>query len=671
MQKTKLKIALFGFGKMGLRHARAIKLQDCANLKAISDPFVDQSRIAVLLPEKIEVFSSPEVLLQRVKPDVVHICAPPNTHTTLAKLALKYGSNIYVEKPFALESAEAESVLSFAQELGLKVCAGHQLLFENPTGKVKEFLKDTGRIVHVESYFSFHPVRRSASPVDQLIDILPHPVYLLLHFLNSDSKNQEEDRIELLALDVKSSGEVHGILRAGETSGVLVVTLQGRPIESYLRIVGTNGCLYADFVRGAVTKISGPGSSAVSIVLNPYRQAKQILVGTTKALASRALTRQKSYPGLSKLIEAFYASILKGSPPPLTTSSIIETVSICEAIGKKLRDAEAEVETHAKVAFEGLERDLAPPDPNKDRVLVTGGTGFLGAEVVTELRNHGWPVRVIARHKPPYSARIPGVEYATADLGDEVPSELLNGIVTVVHCAAETAGGKEAHERNTVRGTYNILYAAAKAGVKKFVHISSLAVLKTSREIGGPIDEVTPIDIGNLSRGPYVWAKAKSERRVRELGEKLGMSVRVIRLGPLLDFEAFEAPGRLGREIGPYFVAVGGRHSTLSVCEVHTAAQVIRSYVHDYDGAPPILNLVEPDALTRAELVAHLLKERPDLKAFWVPDFVLTVMSPLLKVLQRLIRPGKKPIDIPAAFGSESYKSDLAATVIKKARQAP
>ncbi len=669
MEEKKLKVALLGCGKMGLHHAHAIQLQNCARLIAVSDPVMDHQKLSALLPKDVEIFSNTEDLLKKLRPDVVHICTPPHTHVALAKVALQYGANIYVEKPFALKTAEAESIISLANEMGLKVCPGHQVLFENPARKIREFLRDIGRIVHIESYFSFRTVRRSISPVDQLIDILPHPVYLLLHFLQAGSNHPEETPAELSAVDVRSSGEVRGILRVGDVSGVLIVTLRGRPIESYLRIVGTNGSLYADFVRGSVTKLLGPGSSIVSIVLNPYSLAKQIVVGTTKALAGRVFRKQKSYPGLSELIEGFYESVSNNTEPPLTTASILQTVSVCEVIGKKLKEAEAESEKLAKTALKQLELKLPPIDTAKRQVLVTGGTGFLGRAVSAELRNNGWPVCIIARHIPPLSAQIPGVEYVAADLSQEVSVELLKGIDTIIHCAAETAGGKEAHERNTVLATHNILDAAAKADVKKIIHISSAAVLKTNREMKRPVDESTPLDLGNLSRGPYVWGKAQSESLALELGEKLNMAVRVIRLGPLVDFESFEAPGRLGRELGRFFLAMGSQHSRLSMCEVHTAAEVIRSYVDDFDAAPPILNLVEPNAPTRAELVARLLKERPDLKALWIPAPALKVMSLLAKVLLRLILPGKKPIDLQAAFSSERYKTDLASVVIKKARQ--
>ena len=84
-------------------------------------------------------------------------------------------------------------------------------------------------------------------------------------------------------------------------------------------------------------------------------------------------------------------------------------------------------------------------------------------------------------------------------------------------------------------------------------------MLKTSKVVGAPLSERTPVDLGNLRRGPYVWAKAEAERDVVEQGPQLGLTVRIVRPGPLVDFAAYEPPGRLGRELGPLFLAIGPR----------------------------------------------------------------------------------------------------------------
>ncbi|MGH9349127.1 MAG: hypothetical protein ACRD26_17870, partial [Vicinamibacterales bacterium] len=195
-------------------------------------------------------------------------------------------------------------------------------------------------------------------------------------------------------------------------------------------------------------------------------------------------------------------------------------------------------------------------------------------------------------------------------------------------------------------------------------------VLKTSRSVGGPLDERTPVDRGNLARGPYVWAKAEAEREAVENGSALGLTVRVVRPGPLVDFGAYEPPGRLGRELGPVFLAVGPRSGRLSLCDVRTAATVIRATVEDVDAAPPIVNLVEPEAPTRAELLSLWLEKRPDLRSIWLPAWLLAVLSPPARLAQKIVLPRSTPIDLAAAFASERYDATVAAQAIQRAQSA-
>ena len=665
-----LDVALIGCGKMGVHHAKAIKAHGAGRIIALADPSGDRSKLDGLVAKDVPFFNSASDMLKAIKPTVVHIATPPATHAELAQLCLSHGAHVYVEKPFTLRLADADAVIDAAQKAARSVCAGHQLLYEAPARALTVALPLIGRVVHVESYFSFKTVRKSndgrslMSPIDQLLDILPHPVYTLLDALGGVAGTVPQ----LQSLVVRPEGEVHAILQAGETTGVLVVTLRGRPIDSYLRVVGTSGSLRADFVRGSLTKLPGPGTSAVAILSNPYREAMQILVGSTRGFAARILNKSKGYPGLAELIEAFYDSVRQGTRPPLSPSSIRETVRLCEQVGEKLRAAKAEYEARAEAALAERERKLPPTEAAKGLVLVTGGSGMLGRAVVAELRRNGWPVRSLGRRIPPPSEREAGVEYVMADLGGDFDGSALSGVATVVHCAAETAGGKEAHERNSVQATRNLLQSAAKASVQRFIHVSSLAVLKTSKEMGGPLDERTPVDLGNLSRGPYVWGKAESERDVVEQGPGLGLKVKVIRPGPLVDFSDYEPPGRLGRELGPVYVAVGPRSSRINLCDVGTAAQVIRATVQDIDAAPAIVNLVEPTAPTREELLARWVKKRPDLRGVWLPAFVLSLLSPILIVLQRIILRGKTPLDIAAAFASERYDTTLAAQVVQRAK---
>jgi predicted dehydrogenase/nucleoside-diphosphate-sugar epimerase len=662
-EKKGLKVALFGCGKMGMHHLQVIKSLPSSELVGIADPRINEQDFRKIAGPGVMIAPTAEGLLDKVKPDVVHIVTPPYTHYALGKLAIDNDIHVYIEKPFALQEKHAREIIQAALGKGLKVCSGHQLLAHEATRRAEESIPHIGEIVHIESYFSFRKVRRSLSDVDQIIDILPHPVYALLHFLRIGSR---EANFVLQEIITRNNGEVRAIIGCNGYEGILVVSLRGRPVDSYLRIVGTNGSLHIDYVRGVTINLTGSGFDAIAAITNPYRQGWQMIWKTTRAFIKMAVSKQKSYAGLSELIEQYYNSILGNSEPAVHWKSILDTVRICEKIGSELRAMEKEAESAAKRKLEEEETRL-PSSEGKGRILVTGGTGFLGKVITKKLRSAGWPVKVIARHVPSFSEQIPGVEYVAADLSEQLPPEVMHDVSAVIHCAAETSGGKGEHERNSVAGTRNLLEIAASAGIKRFVHISSLAVLKPGRNLGKPLDEASPVDNDNLGRGPYVWGKAKAEEVAVRLCEERGIDLKIVRLGPLVDFQKFEAPGRLGREVGSYFVVMGNRNSKLNICDIHTVAKVVEYYLGNFESAPLILNLVEPDALSRKDLVSRLFEKRKDLKGLYIPTFSINIASSVLKVLQRGVFPSRKPLDIAAAFASERYNTSLAKKIITKA----
>lgn len=656
---------------MAYQHAAAIRHCRDARLVAVVDPAVPAAELKVRFGADVAPYSDVQEMLGAEKPDVVHVVTPPATHAELARICLEAGANVYVEKPFALTSADAESVLQLADAKGLRVCAAHQVLFQDSGRAYRQHLPMIGEIAHVESFFSFRPVRKRAgggglsTPVDQVIDILPHPVYLLLDALPTDGNS----RAEVTALDVSIDGEVRAVIRRGKFLATLVVSLNARPVESWLRVMGRNGMIEADFVLGTIIRHPGPGASAPSVVLKPFSRSWQIGWGSFKAVLKLIFRRHKSYPGLAELLGLFYASIRAGTPPPISATQITDTVRLCETISARLHADERLADERAALELQAQEVKL-PPFNDRGVVLLTGGTGMLGEPTARMLRAAGWRVRVPVRRQLSPRHQLPGIEYVSADLAESVPDSLLAGVETVIHLAAETAGTKANHERNTIQATQNLLNAMIRTGTRRLANISSVAVLRPSafRRMS---NERSPVDLDNLARGPYVWAKAKAELIAIDNAKAGKLELRTIRLGPLLEYRTFAPPGRLGRELARLFVAMGRASTPIFVCSLDTATKSIVSVVHSFDSVPPCVNLNDSPPPTRGDLVHHLREARPDLWIIWLPLWILFLLSLTFRFVQRLMHPSKSPLDLYAAFRPERYDTAEATKLISLSRNVP
>ena len=157
------------------------------------------------------------------------------------------------------------------------------------------------------------------------------------------------------------------------------------------------------------------------------------------------------------------------------------------------------------------------------RSLVTGGTGFVGANLVRELLADGDRVRVLARAGGDRRA-LAGceVEIVEGDLLDSTSvRRAAAGMERVYHVAADYrlwAPDPSALFRANVDGTRHVLEAAAQAGASRIVYTSTVGVLGIPKD-GRPGDEATPVSLADMV-GPYKASKFVAEEVARELAAR-------------------------------------------------------------------------------------------------------------------------------------------------------
>lgn len=166
--------------------------------------------------------------------------------------------------------------------------------------------------------------------------------------------------------------------------------------------------------------------------------------------------------------------------------------------------------------------------------LVTGGSGFLGVNLVRYLLRHRHAVRTLDI-APFSSAQSRSVDAREGDIRNpDVARAAVDGAEVVVHCAAALPLYSPEEIRSTdVDGTRVLLEAAARAGTKRFIFISTTAVY----DVHDPRSLLEDDPLSGV--GPYGRAKIEAEKLCREF-RKDGLCLSVLRP------KSFVGPERLG-----------------------------------------------------------------------------------------------------------------------------
>lgn len=131
-------------------------------------------------------------------------------------------------------------------------------------------------------------------------------------------------------------------------------------------------------------------------------------------------------------------------------------------------------------------------------IAITGGTGFVGSRLIGLAVEGGYHVRALTRREQAEREAIAWLPGALDDT--DSLARLVEGADAVIHVAGVVnAPTRDGFVRGNIDGTRNMLAAAKQAGVKRFVHVSSLA----AREPG---------------MSDYGWSKAEGDALVQESG---------------------------------------------------------------------------------------------------------------------------------------------------------
>ena len=415
--------------------------------------------------------------------DACIICTPPHVRNDILKDCIAAGKHILCEKPLSPSSAETKVILaSAADDLTIGMC--HTYRFYPSRKEARElvqsgFFGDSPVVTINEGLPSNWPTvsgycfKKELVPGGALYDNGIHSLDFLLWCFGEPKEIVYQD-------------DAMGGLESN-----LTIDFQFDKAKAFYKLSRTREL-------SNTIVIEGNGHRGE---LGIFDTRKMKINGVEKICKERVRNLGKAQ--LKNFIDAVEGNAAL-SCPVSDGIAVIETLERCYA-----QKIVKPVEKHSLGGFEGK------------TVFVTGGTGFIGSQLVEQLILHeGANVRVLVHNwgKAAYISRF-DVQFIQADILDEAAMEkAMAGCDYVFHLAI--VGGAE----TSVKATETILGAAKKCGVKHVVQTSSVVVH------GPTVPEDLNADSPLISYDePYAKSKYESEKRFWELLDEYGLHGSIVR----------------------------------------------------------------------------------------------------------------------------------------------
>jgi len=221
---------------------------------------------------------------------------------------------------------------------------------------------------------------------------------------------------------------------------------------------------------------------------------------------------------------------------------------------------------------------------DRARLLVTGATGEIGGPVLARIDRDRFRVRLMTRGNP--EDGDDGVEWARADLVEPRGLEdALRGVDVVLHMAAVTHSPRAARYHATnERGTAHLLSAAERAGVRRFVHVSTRAV--------------------GAEGGAYSHSKALAEEHVRGAG----LPWVLLRPGEVYGGGGRDPISAIARTLATsrWIAILGDGTQGFAPVHVDDVAEATARALDAPDAEGETLTLAGPESMTYLELVSRV-----------------------------------------------------------------
>ena len=565
-----LRVALLGAGYIAGRHAKSIGSLPGLKLVAICDRAYERAEALARSFGVPRAYASLEAMLAAEPLDAVHILLPPDLHFAAARTLMEAGVSVFLEKPMCDRGPLCEELVQTAAERNVRLGVGHNFLFSRPYQQLRRDMASgaLGSIDQITITWNRFLPQSALGPFDSWM--LRHPRHIMLETGSHLVAHMLDLVGEPQAMEVRASNAV--VLPTGRSfyRRWRVNAVQGRTAidlnfsfvpgfaEYNLHVRGSLAAATANMERNTYTleryRAADPDFENYAMAAE---QAGQIKAQARRTLAKYVLSKlhleKRATPyeeSIALAADAFYRGFAGGESDQRISGAFgARVIRVCEQIGEM---------AHLPAEGDRPRTDSGPAGAGaKAAILVLGGTGFIGKELLRQLAAEGRGVRALVRG----AAGLPEELQARVDcrrgnlLDRDALLGAMQGVECVVHLARAHVKTWADYQKFEIGATRLVAECALEAGVKRLVYAGTIDSYYAGRP-GTIITEATPLDPAIGRRNLYARAKAKSEEELRRLSRERGLPLVIVRPGIVI-----------GRGGSPFHWGVGmWRHD--AVCQL-------------------------------------------------------------------------------------------------------
>jgi predicted dehydrogenase/nucleoside-diphosphate-sugar epimerase len=588
---AKKRVALLGAGYISDWHALALGSVDGVELVAVCDRFRAKAEALAQKFGVPRVYDSLESLLAGEPAlDAIHILLPPDRHFEAARAVLEAGVNVFLEKPMCDRAEDCDALVQLAAERGLRLSVGHNFLFAEVYERLRTDVQSgvLGLIDDVtitwhrplpQAQFGPFDAWMLRDPKNIMIEVGSHSVAHMLDLVGEPDAGEPE------VLDVRATNglmlptgvEFYRRWQVSAHKGRTAVDLRFSFVPGFaeytIHVRGSLAAATADFERNTYTldqhRPSDPDFETRAIVVGRAKNLKQQANRTLWAyIRSKLKLEKRGNPygaSIARAMDSFYAAFdgaeaLNGQPDGRLDERVdgvfgARVIRVCEALGRhanfpkieplagKSNGSGKECQGTTSVVPQSASneyRALAPegvPLPVGPTILLLGGTGFIGNQLLRQLIAAGHAVRALVRSAAAIPADLrasPLLELMRGDLSSEADlAQAMQGIETVFHLARANVKSWADYQTLEIDATRRVAECALTAGVRRFIYTGTIDSYYCGGG-AGTITEATPLDAKIHRRNLYARAKAASEEILLGMHRERALPLVIVRPGVVI-----------------------------------------------------------------------------------------------------------------------------------------